>query len=247
VYRFAFRGRWLVGHFVVLALAGLFVLAGFWQLDRLHQVRTQNALIVERRAMPVANLADLVRASDRAGDAVVQRRVAVGGRFDPAHQAFEFAEFNQQPGVDLLTPLMLDDGTAVIVDRGWVPAEPPQQPIPSEAAPPAADVRVTGTALAGSQGGSLGETGGLIQVTQANLGLLQAKVPYDLYPVVVRLADQTPAQPSGLPRPVPPPVLDEGPHLSYAVQWFTFTAIGLIGWPLLLRKAVRDRAKGAGS
>jgi cytochrome oxidase assembly protein ShyY1 len=62
----------------------------------------------------------------------------------------------------------------------------------------------------------------------------------------VRLHDQVPAQASGLPRRIPPPALDEGPHFSYAVQWFTFTAIGLIGWPLLLRKAARDRQRSAG-
>ena len=242
MYRFAFRGRWLVGHFVVLLLAGLFILAGFWQLDRLHQVRQQNALIVDRRDAPVANLSDLVRASAASGAAAAQRRVTATGRFDPSHQAFEFAEFREQPGVDLLTPLVLADGTAVIVDRGWVPVEPPAQPVPAEAAPPTGLVHVAGTALAGSPGGSIGTTAGMLQVTRINLGLLQSNMPYDLFPVFVRLDEQRPSQPGGLPRPVPPPALDEGPHFSYAVQWFTFTAIGLIGWPLVIRKAAYDRA-----
>jgi cytochrome oxidase assembly protein ShyY1 len=241
VYRFAFRGRWLVGHFVVLILAGLFVLAGFWQLDRLHQVRGQNALIAARRHLAAAELSDVAKASDASADAVAQRRVTVTGRFDPTHQAFVFAELGDQPGVDLLTPLVLADGTAVVVDRGWVPAEPPQQPVPAQASPPSGQVRVTGFALPGSEGGSIGTTGGLLQVTQSNLALLQQRIPYDLFPLLVRLEDQDPAQGGGLPRPQPPPALDEGPHFSYAVQWFTFTAIGVIGWPLLLRKAARDR------
>jgi surfeit locus 1 family protein len=243
VYRFAFRGRWLVGHFVVLLLAGLFVLAGFWQLDRLHQVREQNALVRSRRALPVADLGTLVHPSDRAGDQVVQRRVFVSGHFDPSHQAFEFNEFNGQPGVDLLTPLITADGAAVLVDRGWVPAEPPQQPVPQEAVPPDGRVRVVGYVLPGSTAGTIGSAGGLIQLTQINLDLLQGRLPYDLYPVFVRLVNQEPTQAAGLPRPTPAPAFDEGPHLSYAIQWFAFTAIGLIGWPILLRKAARDRAR----
>jgi cytochrome oxidase assembly protein ShyY1 len=243
VYRFAFRGRWLVGHFVVLLLAGLFVLAGFWQLDRLHQVREQNALVRARRSMPVADLGTLVHASDPTGAAAEQRRVTVSGTFDAAHQAFEFNELNGQPGVDLLTPLITADGAAVVVDRGWVPAEPPQQAVPPEAAPPGEQVRVVGYALPGGRGGTVGTTGALIQLTQINLDLFQGRVPYDLYPVFVRLVSQDPTQAAGLPRPIPVPALDEGPHLSYAVQWFTFTAIGLIGWPILLRKAARDRAQ----
>ncbi|HYU58335.1 MAG TPA: SURF1 family cytochrome oxidase biogenesis protein, partial [Actinomycetota bacterium] len=74
-----------------------------------------------------------------------------------------------------------------------------------------------------------------------DLQALQARVPYDLYPVVLRLATQEPPQAAGIPEPVPQEPLDEGPHLSYAVQWFAFAAIGLIGWPILLRRAARDR------
>ena len=242
MYRFAVHGRWLVGHFVVLLLAGLFILAGFWQLDRLHQVREQNAVVRMRRALPVEDLGALVRASDRSGERAVQRRVSVSGHFDPTHQAFEFNEFGGQPGVDLLTPLITPDGAAVLVDRGWVPAQPPQQAVPPEATPPQGEVKVIGYVLPGGTGGTVSVTDGFIQLTGINLDLLRGRLPYELYPVFVRLQSQDPPQAAGLPRPVPAPALDEGPHLSYAIQWFAFTAIGLIGWPILLRKAARDRA-----
>ena len=236
----------MVGHFVVLTLAGLFVLAGFWQLDRLHQVGEQNAVMKARRALPVAGLATVARPSDASAPAALQRRVVVTGRYDVTHQAFEFNELDGQPGVDVLTPLITPDGSAVMVDRGWVPAQPPQQSLPVASDPPAGpDVRVDGYVLPGGEGGSATVTGGLIQLTRINLELMQPHVPYDLYPVFVRLQTQDPAQPTGLPRPSPPPALDEGPHLSYAIQWFTFTAIGLIGWPILLRKAARDRERAS--
>jgi cytochrome oxidase assembly protein ShyY1 len=106
-------------------------------------------------------------------------------------------------------------------------------------------VEVTGFALEGAPPGSAraATAGGVLELTRIDLGLVQRDLDYDLYPVYVRLQAQQPAQSSGLPQVVPPPALDEGPHLSYAVQWFIFAAIGLIGWPILLRRVARDRAK----
>ena len=42
---------------------------------------------------------------------------------------------------------------------------------------------------------------------------------------------------------VAPPELSEGPHLGYAVQWFIFTAIAVVGYPLVLRRVVLRRGK----
>jgi surfeit locus 1 family protein len=42
-----------------------------------------------------------------------------------------------------------------------------------------------------------------------------------------------------LPRRLPPPELTNGPHLSYAIQWFSFAAIVLIGSFTLFRRTVR--------
>jgi cytochrome oxidase assembly protein ShyY1 len=246
VYRFALRGRWLVGHVVVLALAALFVRLGFWQLDRLDQVRTSNALIESRRSLPVADLEELVQPGDPRGGTAVQRRVSVTGRYDTsARIVSDFRSVDGEPGVDVLTPLVTDDGAAVIVDRGWVPAATPEGQIPPAAAPPQGPVEVTGFALEGAPPGSAraATAGGVLELTRIDLGLVQRDLDYDLYPVYVRLQAQQPAQSSGLPQVVPPPALDEGPHLSYAVQWFIFAAIGLIGWPILLRRVARDRAK----
>jgi cytochrome oxidase assembly protein ShyY1 len=154
---------------------------------------------------------------------------------------------NGEPGVDVLTPLVTDDGAAVIVDRGWVPAATPESGVPSAAAPPEGVVKVSGFALEGVPAGSAraATAGGVLELTRIDLGLLQRELDYDLYPVYVRLQAQTPAQPGGIPRAVPPPAPDEGPHLSYAIQWFIFATIGLIGWLILLRHTARERGGGS--
>jgi hypothetical protein len=44
---------------------------------------------------------------------------------------------------------------------------------------------------------------------------------------------------------VTPPVLDDGPHLNYAGQWFIFATLTCIVYPLLVRRTARQRAERA--
>ena len=80
---------------------------------------------------------------------------------------------------------------------------------------------------------------------------LQQQVDEPLVPLYVNLETQSPAQsaaagPTGtpLPVPIPRPELDEGPHLSYALQWFSFALLTVIVYPLLLRRVARRRLQG---
>jgi cytochrome oxidase assembly protein ShyY1 len=76
--------------------------------------------------------------------------------------------------------------------------------------------------------------------------------PRDIEPVVeqpdtlpaVVLADRSdPAERGEQLQPVPLPDLGEGPHLSYAVQWFIFSVIAVVGYPLVLRRVVQRRGR----
>jgi cytochrome oxidase assembly protein ShyY1 len=73
---------------------------------------------------------------------------------------------------------------------------------------------------------------------------IASSLPYDVFPLPLQLADQTPVQPGSLPIPVPLPALSEGPHLSYAIQWFSFAVVALVGALILLR---RDRRAATGA
>ncbi|HEX5950122.1 MAG TPA: hypothetical protein VFZ96_03895, partial [Actinomycetota bacterium] len=74
--------------------------------------------------------------------------------------------------------------------------------------------------------------------------MLQA--PYELWPLAMQLEEQSPAQDGDMPVVVPRPELDEGPHLSYAVQWFIFATIALVGFVVLARREARDRDDATG-
>ncbi|MGH2720599.1 MAG: SURF1 family protein, partial [Actinomycetota bacterium] len=119
MYGFVLERRWFVGLLFVVAVAAACVRLGFWQLDRLQQSGQTQRLSAERQSMPVEPL----EAGTPPGDAG-ERRVQASGRYDPAHEVVLAARsYMGQAGRHLLTPLLLDDGTAVIVDRGWIPED----------------------------------------------------------------------------------------------------------------------------
>lgn len=79
-------------------------------------------------------------------------------------------------------------------------------------------------------------------MSRADLERFGEQLDYEIFPVLVQLVTQTPPQPGPLPAPVEPPALSEGPHLGYAVQWFIFAVIAMVGYPLILRRVARTRA-----
>ena len=82
----------------------------------------------------------------------------------------------------------------------------------------------------------------LTALARPDLARYQEQLDYDILPVLIQLESQ---QPSGndLPAPIPRPELDEGPHLSYAVQWFIFSLIAIIGYPLVIRRIAHSEGR----
>jgi surfeit locus 1 family protein len=225
-------------HIILIAVAAVVAITcvrlGFWQLDRLHGRRDVNAMLEARGAEAPAPLTSLQP------DAMPYRHVTATGRYDPAHeQILSGRSQDGDPGNHVLTPLVLDDGTAVIVDRGWVPLETQTPPVDGTAAAPAGTVTVTGLALPPDQVTDPPVDPSPALVTRIDLG--RGDLPYRLLPVYVLLQSQQPAQAE--PEIVAPPGFDNGPHLSYAVQWFSFATIAVVGCAVLL---VRDRRGNTG-
>ena len=104
-------------------------------------------------------------------------------------------------------------------------------------------MRVTGILFPSEKGGPAPAPAGtgIVQTPRIDLFRLGPGFGFPLYPAYVQLTAQSPRQSGDYPIALPLPQLDNGPHLSYAIKWFSFTAIGLIGWPLLLRRSRRDR------
>jgi surfeit locus 1 family protein len=253
-WRFALTPKWIVRHVLVVALVVTMVALGFWQLRRLHEKQDHKHLVEARQDQPAVPVEEIVPAGAAVGDPAVEdvlyRAVSAAGRYEARDTiVVENRTFNSAPGGWVLTPLRLDDGTAVVVNRGFIGFDRDGAIVAPD--PPPGAVTVEGLVFPSQQRGRFGavdpDQGTLDVLARVDLDRLAAQVDYTVLPAYIQLATSDPAEPApaaGAPELVAlgPPELDEGPHLSYAVQWFTFTFIAAGGYALLLHKVGREEA-----
>jgi surfeit locus 1 family protein len=226
------RPKWLVGTVICLLVVVLFANLGLWQLRRLDEKQERNALVETRMEQAPVDVLE-------ADGALEYRRVTAEGTYDPSGQVIvRGRSLDEAPGRWVLTPLVLADGSAVLVNRGFVPNT---VDVP---APPDGEQRVEGILRATEERGRYGPRdpaeGTLHELARADIGRIQQQYEPTLFPFYLQRLDDA-AVGTELPVALPPPALDEGPHLGYAVQWFLFAAVGLIGWPILLRRAAIEQ------
>lgn len=250
MYRFALRPGWIVSHLVVLAIVVAFVNLGIWQLRRLDEVRERNAQLAERLAEAPVDVAALAAGDDVDPDAVEDRRVTATGTYRADEVVLiRGRSLDDAPGSWVVVPLELSDGRVVAVNRGWIRNDGRHTAVPEEnRAVPEGEVTVAGITHPTQERGTLGAEdppdGRLDSLARIDLERLDQQVDGDLLPVWVQLTEAEAGAPEGSPKLLDPPVVnDEGPHLSYAVQWAIFTVIALVGYPLILRRTARERGQ----
>jgi surfeit locus 1 family protein len=241
MYRFLRSPRWLAGHALVLVAVITFANLGFWQLGRLAERRDHNELVtsqLDRGEVDIASLRDVEPQQ------LVYLPVSVTGVYDvEAEVLLSTRSHDGRPGHHVLTPLRTDAGPTVLVDRGWVPLDWNLPPV-AQAAPPDGQVRVRGllhpSSTARRSGAFDGSSGPFQFVSDVDIPVLSEATGTPLFPLYLVAQDQQPAQPDGMPVVAEPPVLTEGSHLTYAVQWFLFAAVVAIGYPILLWHTARQ-------
>lgn len=228
--------RWIVGTLIVAAIVSGCIAAGFWQLRRLDERRATNAQVRARSTTTIPMPAQGF-AADASEEALVFHRVRVAGTYDASHEfLLRFRSRKGLPGYEVVTPLVTGAG-AVLVNRGWVPLDEGDRWPVASAAPPAGEVEVEGV-LVPREGADVRLTAPAGAGKPAIAGAvdparLRVALPYDdVYALPLLAAGSS----SAFPAPVDPPSLGEGPHRDYAVQWFLFASVGIVGWPLLLRR-----------
>jgi surfeit locus 1 family protein len=176
----------------------------------------------------------------------------VTGQYDFANQVVVRNQYyGSQYGYHLLTPLRFAPSTrpsgqseqAILVDRGWIPAEGNAKPSEWRKYDESGTVEVSGQIRLGQTkpaiGGvadSLPEDGAKLEIwNNADVARIAEQMPYPVLPVYIQpepeAADTEP------PIPFQPEIeLTEGPHFGYALQWFTFATILFLGYPFFLRK-----------
>jgi surfeit locus 1 family protein len=244
VYRDLLRPKWLIGHLGVALLATGFVLLGLWQLDR-HRERLADSEIGQARlAEAPVPLSGLLEGDPQPGS-LRYRRVLVEGVFDPHSEVLVRSQVHLgSAGFHVVTPLVGEEGRAVLVNRGWVPLALDSVPV-EEAPPPEGSVIVEGWVELSRERPALGPedppTERLQVVSRVDIVRIQTQVEVELVPVYVVM---TGGGEGVLPEPVRPPVFDDhGPHLGYAIQWFGFALIGVVGYLVMIRRRLRPGQK----
>jgi surfeit locus 1 family protein len=231
------RSGWVV---LLAALAGAAVTGrlGVWQLDRAAQKNALQAALDERRALPPLPAADLA-ISEAQALAQHHRQVVVEGRWLGRHSVYlENRQMNGRPGFYVVTPLLLPDGSAVAVQRGWQPRDMADRS--RVVAPPTlGDPVVVAGRIAPPPGRLYEFAGAASGPIRQNLDLaaFAAEIGRPLRPLSVVQQDGPLTPADGLLRAWPQPAADVHKHYGYAFQWFALATLilGLYAWFQLIR------------
>jgi surfeit locus 1 family protein len=216
-------------------IAVVCVSLGFWQLGRLADRRAYNAAVFARLNEAPVTVDRLPR------DSVSQhyRRALVTGVYDYAHQiVLTNRSRDGSPGINLIAPVRIaGNDTAVLINRGWIYAP---DAMTADVAPwrEADTINAVGYVVPLSSRGNGAAKSPRLPATYRWLDTAVARTafPYPVRPFMVVLQGDTKVRGGELPRVAAPP-LDEGPHLSYAIQWFAFATIATVGAVFFVRRS----------
>lgn len=240
--RFLLSRRWALFALVVLVLAYGAWLLGQWQFNRLEDRRVSNEVVSRNLAAPAAPVEDVL-STDR-GPTPEQEwlRVTATGTWDDASTVvLRYQTRDGGPGVDVVTPLVTDEGVAVLVDRGWLSTANSGAARPELPPATAGEVTVTGYVRADAVGRATTiEDASTRAISSQEVAELTS---YPLFQGFLDLATESPAPQTALEPAVLPDDDSEGPHFFYGLQWWFFGALALFGFCYL---AWDERRGGAG-
>lgn len=245
VWRLARTGRWLGALAFTIVFAVACVALGQWQFARRAEARAAIDLLnrnYDRPAVPVGDVLSALGASDP--DAQWRPVTVTGKYWTEGVRYVRNRPTNAGVGFEQLAPLVTADGTTLIVDRGWVTANADNSAPATTPALPAGTVTVVSRLIPAEPviAGRDAPAGQIATIHPATFdgehaGATSIRVYSNWYG---KVAHESPSAATGL--PWEKPILDEGPHLSYALQWYVFAVMGFIGWGWALRKEARGEA-----
>lgn len=239
------NGRDVVVLAATLVVAATTARLGFWQLDRADQkIRAQQAQ-VERRALPLLPAGELARDSERALRQQ-HRLVELQGHWRPELTVYlDNRQMDGHPGFFAVTPLVLDDGTAVLVQRGWLPRDFADRTRIAAPPPPAGPVTVQGR-IALDLARMFEFSGAASGTIRQNLDLesYAQETALNLRPLALVQQDGPAAPQDGLKRHWLEPAADVHKHYGYAFQWFAFSGLSIVlyVWFKVIRPRRQRRA-----
>ncbi|MDT0331891.1 SURF1 family cytochrome oxidase biogenesis protein [Nocardiopsis lambiniae] len=250
--RVLFSQRMLAFHALVLVIVPTFIWLGFWQVDRWGTRSDAVALQQGNLAAEPVPVAELTEVGSDVAPADRWRTVEAVGTWDTGHQILlRNRDGSGGVGFHVLTPLVTEEGPAVLVNRGWIPRGETALDVPEVPPAPTGTVEVGGRLHFSETEENSGRRnrddlpeGQLLMV---DVPAIAESLPYPVYGGYVELTAQDPL-PDVAPERIEVRELDSGMSLSYAVQWWVFTLVAIGGWIFLMRRELRDarEAESAG-
>ena len=232
--------RWIGFAVFVIVLAALCTRLGFWQLHRLEARLDRNDVITKHFSTDPVPVERAVPAGATVDRSTEWTRVTATGTYDVSQQlTVKFTTRDGAPGVDVVTPLVLPDGSAVLVDRGWKETQNNVRR-PDVPPPPTGQVTIEGWLRQDNGAGSDAVVPSDGQIRAISSTALAKVMPYDLTNGYVNLQAGTP-QPTSELAPEPRPELGQGPHFFYALQWWFFALLAIVGYFWFARAEAKER------
>ena len=234
--------RWLLFGLAVVVLALGCYRLGQWQFDRLHDREQRNGWTEGNLAADPVPVEEVLGIGEDVPADQEWRRVRATGEYDAAATVVvRYQTRDGAAGIDLVTPLVTESGTAVLVDRGWT-ATGNTGTVPTDLpAPPAGTVTVVGFVRADATGRGIDVEGGSTRAVSSET--IGATLDHPVYAGFVDAESEDPAPTEDVVRPEVPD-LGEGPHFFYGLQWWFFAVLAVFGFGYLAWDERRHGPRG---
>ena len=243
-FRFLLSRRWLLFALAVAVFAVAAWWPGEWQFHRLDDRKERNAVVRANEDRPPAPVADVLAPGEEVAEDEEWRTVEATGSYAPEDTVIvRYRTRDGAAGVDVVVPLVTGDGTALLVDRGWLQTDNRPVDASDVPAPPSGEVEVTGWVRADGTGDATAVHDHTTRaISSEAIGEALGRKVYGGF-VELRSEDPPPAEKL---EPVELPELNNGPHFFYGLQWWFFGVLAIGGFFYLAyderRKAQRARS-----
>ena len=239
-WRFLVSKQWAGYLALVIVFAVVCSGLGMWQLARRAQAQAEISRVDANFDAEAVPLTDALPTLESFGESQKWLPVEVTGTYLRDEEVLvRNRARNINPGFEVLTPLLLANGDVFIVDRGWVPTGDRQNEPDAVPAAPSGEVTVVARL---KQGEPIleGRTATGNQVATINLPTMADRLGADTYTGAYGLMKTEDPATTERPAAVLRPARDEGPHLSYAFQWFVFALMAFVGLGWAARQEYRS-------
>ena len=243
MYKFLLKPKWLAFHALLVVLVATMCSLANWQLNRHVERKAFNETLTLRFSEPPQPLAEILQRFPDREDAQWRLATVSGTYLEQSTVNVVNVSQDGRAGYDPVTPLEIDGGKIVLINRGFVPLDAPQPLPPTGVVEITGRIRLSAERRTGAVSDS--PTGVLTDIQRVDIDRLAQQLPAPVVDVYLEATQSTPADNDML-SIIAPPVFGNGPHLGYVGQWLLFSMCAIGGWIALVVREKRLLQKSAG-